>query len=380
MRKIHVGLIGAGFIGTFISSGFYSVRKAYGTEVVPVFEAVADPVKELGLKAQETFGYRKVYTDWHEVIEDREVELVIIGTPNVTHKEIAIAAAKAGKHIFIEKPMAVSLEDSKEIAKAVAASGVYSLIDFIYTRCPVQNYAKQMIEEGVLGQIVSFRAEFDCLYCADPTTPMTWRQYANLAGTGALGDLTSHLIALSDLLVGSTMGKIKEVCAVWDTPYDKRVEPKNGELVDVDTDDQIYILLKYENGRIGQMSSSRIVHGKPCSMGYEVEGSKGTIKYNVQRLNELQYARADAEPGQVGFTTIEASPVHGEYANFSSMNGLGISYAEVMGIQAHGLLKAIANGQPLDIDIAYGYYVERVCAAMECSAREGRWVAVEDIQ
>lgn len=380
MKEIKIGLIGAGFIGTFISGGFYNIRKAYGTDVVPVFEAVAEPVEALAKKAQDTFGYKKIYKDWHDLINDKEVNIVIVATPNNTHRDIAIAAAKAGKNIFCEKPLSISVDDSREIAEAVEKAGVISLTDFIYTKCPVQEYAKDMIDDGKLGEIVSFRAEFDCLYCADPKTPMTWRQYSKLAGTGALGDLTSHLVALSDMLVGSKLGKIKEVCAVWDTPYTQRIEPKTGEMATVDTDDQIYILLKYENGRIGQMSSSRIVHGKGCSMGYEVEGSKGTIKYNVQRLNELQYADADSDAAQVGFKTIDGNPKHGEYANFSAMGALGVSYAEIMCMQAHKLLKAVAENKPVNIDIPYGYYVERVCGAMEKSAREKRWVAVDEIR
>lgn len=380
MKEIKIGLIGAGFIGTFISGGFYNIRKAYGTEVVPVFEAVAEPVEVLAKKAQDTFGYKKIYTDWRDLINDSDVNTVIIATPNNTHKEIAVAAANAGKNIFCEKPLSISVEDSRAIAEAVEKSGVVSITDFIYTRCPVQDYAKELINTGKLGEIVSFRAEFDALYCADPETPMTWRQYSKLAGTGALGDLTSHLVSLSDMLVGETMGRIKEVCAVWDTPYKQRLETKTGKMAEVDTDDQIYILLKYESGRIGQMSSSRIVHGKGCSLGYEVEGSKGTIKYNVQRLNELQYADADSDPSQIGFKTIDGNPNHGEYGNFSAMGALGVSYAEVMCMQAHKFLKAIAENKPVDIDVPYGYYVERVCGAMERSAREGRWVSVDEVK
>lgn len=379
MREIRIGLIGAGWMGTFFASGFYSVRKAYGTEVVPVFEAIADPIEAAVVKAQDTFGFKKGSTDWHDVVNDPEVELVVITTPNYTHAEIAIAAAEAGKHIVCEKPLSVNVDDSRKIAEAVEKAGVLSLVDFIYRRCPVQEHARKMINNGELGEIVSFRAYFDASYCADPNTPMTWRQYSKYAGSGALGDLTSHLVSLSDLLVGDTMGKIVSVCAVWDTPYAKRPEKAGGELVDVDTDDQIYILLKYENGRIGQMSSSRIPVEKPCSMGYEVQGSKGIIQYDVQRLNEFRLAQV-GDPENSGFKTVDGNTAHGEYYMYSQLNGLGLSYADVMGIQAHSILKAIADNQPVDIDISYGYYVERVCGAMERSAREGRWVDVSEIR
>lgn len=378
MKEVRIGLIGAGWMGTFFASGFYNVRKAYGTEVVPVFEAVADPVKAAAEKAKDTFGFEKAYTDWRDVVNDPAVDLVVITTPNYTHTEIAIAAAAAGKHIVCEKPLSICVEDSRRIAEATKKAGVLSLVDFIYRRCPVQAHAKQLIDSGALGEIVTFRAEFDASYCADPAKPMTWRQYSRYAGTGALGDLTSHLVSLSDMLVGGTLGKITAVCAVWDTAYPQRPEKPGGKLVDVDTDDQIYILLKYENGRIGQMSSSRISAEKPCTLTYEVQGSKGVLQYDVQRLNELRYAKT-GDPKNAGFTTIDANTAHGEYAHFSQLNGLGISYADVMGIQAHAILKAVADGTPVDIDIAYGYEVERVCGAMEKSAREGRWVRVDEI-
>lgn len=378
MKEIRIGLIGAGWMGTFFASGFYNVRKAYGTEVVPVFEAVADPIEAAAKKAQDTFGFRKAVTDWHDVVNDPDVDLVVITTPNFTHAEVAIAAAQAGKHIVCEKPLSTSAEESRKISEAVEKAGVISLVDFIYRRCPVQVHAKEMIERGDLGEIVTFRGAFDCSYCADPSTPMTWRQYAKFAGTGALGDLTSHLVSLSDMLVGSTMGKITEVCAVWDTAFKQRPEKAGGAPADVDTDDQIYILLKYENGRIGQMSSSRISAAKPCAMAYEIQGTKGVIQYDVQRLNELRYAKV-GDAANAGFTTVDGNTLHGEYKNFSQLNGLGISYADVMGIQAHSILKAVADGKPLDIDIPYGYYVERVCAAMEKSAREGCWVKVDEV-
>lgn len=379
MKEVHIGLIGAGWMGTFFSTGFYSVRKAYGTDIVPVFEHVADPVQAAVEKARDTFGYKKGSNHWQAVVEDPDVDLVVITTPNCTHAEIVVAAAEAGKHIVCEKPISTNIDDSRRMAEAVEKAGVLSLVDFIYRRCPIQEHVRKMINSGELGEMLSFRAQFDASYCADPNKPMTWRQYKEFAGTGALGDLTSHLVSLSDMLVGDTMGKIKSVCAVWDKPYAKRPKGPEGELVDVENEDQIYILLKYENGRIGQMSSSRITVEKPCALGYEVQGSKGIVQYDVQRLNEMRYAKI-GDPDNAGFKTVDANTAHGEYMYYSQLNGLGLSYGDVMGIQAHSILKAIAENKPVDIDIPYGYYVERVCGAMEKSAAEGRWVDVDEIR
>jgi len=380
MREIKIGLIGAGWMGTFYSTGFLNVRRAYGSGVLPVFRVVCDPVEAAAKKVQDQFGYEKAVGDWKEVIADDEVELVVITTPNHTHKEIVLAAAAAGKHIVCEKPMSMSAAESREMAQAVKKAGVISLVDFIYRKCPTSVHAKEMIEAGELGDIFTFRAEFDCSYCADPNTPMAWRQYKGLAGTGALGDVTSHLVSLSDLLVGGAMGRISEVCAVWDIVYPKRPRSRDDKtLVDVENDDQIYVLLKYENGRIGQLSSSRISVAKPCVMKFEIQGSKGTMKYDLERLNELKYALSKDVPHDLGFKTLIGNTAYGDYNNFSQLNGLGVSYGDVMGIQAHDILRAVAENKPVDIDIQYGYEVERVCAAIEKSAEEGRWVKVGEI-
>ena len=146
-------------------------------------------------------AYTYIYsTDWHDVISDPEVELVIIATPNFTHAEIAIAAAEAGKHILCEKPMANTLAEGKAMVDAIEKAGVKSLVDFIYTKCPANVLAKELMDSGKLGDFVTFRGEFDCSYCAGPRTlRATWRQLAATAGTGALGDLTAHVVSLSDM-------------------------------------------------------------------------------------------------------------------------------------------------------------------------------------
>ncbi|MGI6152994.1 MAG: Gfo/Idh/MocA family protein [Christensenellaceae bacterium] len=380
MKKVNVGLIGAGWMGTFYSQGFLNVQRAYGTEVVPVFKAVADPVEAAGKKVQEQFGYQDYYADWKDLLKDPEIDLVVITTPNYTHRDIVVAAAEAGKHIVCEKPMAMNVQQAKEMADAVKKAGVLSLVDFIYRRLPISAKAKKMVDNGELGEIFTFRGEFDCSYCADPNTPMTWRQYKDLAGTGALGDLTTHIISLSDMIVGSKLGKIVEVNAVWDTVYKKR--PKSASdstMVDVENEDEIYIMVKYENGRIGQMSSGRISVGKPCEMSYEIQGSKGTIRFNLMRLNELEVALSSDVPDDIGYKSLVGNVGHGDYFNFSQLNGLGVSYGDTMGIQAHSILKAIADNKPVEIDIQYGYEVERICAAIEKSAKEERWVKVSEV-
>lgn len=377
MREIEIGLCGANWMGIYHSIGMHNVRQAY-TDVVPVFEIVADLNEAAAKAAQERFGYKKITADWHDVVNDPEVELVIIATPNNTHAEIAIAAAEAGKHILCEKPMASTLSDGKAIVEAVRKAGVKSLVDFIYTKVPANVLAKELMASGKLGDFVTFRGEFDCSYCADPNTPAAWRQLKKFAGSGALGDLTAHVISMSDFIVGE---KITAVMASWDTCYPQRPNrDKPGEMLDIDTDDQIYVIVRYESGRIGTMASSRVSVARPDSLRYEIQGSNGSVKFELSRINELEYYNNDCPVGERGYKTIKGNMENGDYAHFCRTDELGISYGDVMVTQAHDILSAIVDGHEIDIDVAYGHYVDVLMEAMKRSATENRWVELAEMQ
>ena len=373
MKEVKIGLVGANWMGIYHSIGITNVRQAYG-DVLPVFEMVADLNEAAAKAAAVRFGYKSITTDWHDVISNPEVDLVIIATPNFTHAEIAIAAANAGKHILCEKPMANHLADGKAMVDAVEKAGVKSLVDFIYTKCPANILARDLMQSGALGEFVTFRGEFDCSYCADPKTPATWRQMAKIAGTGALGDLTAHIISLSDMIVGKP---IVEVFASWDVVYPQRPDSRDqSKTVDIDTDDQIYIIVKYEDGRIGSMSSSRVSVARPDSLSYELQGSKGAVKFELSHINDLQYYSHDCPANERGYKTIKGNTRNGDYGRFCGTDELGISYGDVMAIQAHDILSAVVDDHPIGIDIAYGHYVDTILAAIEQSAKENRWVKI----
>lgn len=377
MKQVKIGLIGANWMGSFHSVGMTNVRQAYH-DVQPVFEIVADVNEKAAQLAADRFGYQKITTDWHDVVDDPDVDLVIIATPNFTHAEIAIATAKAGKHILCEKPMANTLADGKAMVDAIEKAGVKSLVDFIYTKCPANVLAQRLMQSNKLGEFVTFRGEFDCSYCADPNTPATWRQVAETAGSGALGDLTAHIVSLSDMIVGK---KITEVFASWDTPYATRPDSRDpSKTIDIDTDDQIYVIVKYEDGRIGSMSSSRISVARPVSLAYELQGSKGSVKFEMTRINELEYYSNDGDPTERGYKTIKGNTRNGDYAHFCGTDEQGIAYGDIMAIQAHDILTAITEDRKVDIDIAYGHAVDVILEAMKISAKEQRWVKVSEVQ
>ncbi|MDD6789729.1 MAG: Gfo/Idh/MocA family oxidoreductase [Lachnospira sp.] len=375
MRKIGIGLCGANWMGCYHSIGMTNVHQAY-QDVLPVFEIVADVNEAAALEAQQRFGYKKVTKDWHDVVNDPDVDLVIIATPNFTHAEIAIAAANAGKHILCEKPMANTLEEGKAMVEAVKKAGVRNLVDFIYTKVPANVLARDLMRSGKLGDFVTFRGEFDCSYCADPATPAAWRQLKKYAGSGALGDLTAHVISMSDFIVGE---KITAVMADWDTCYKQRPNrDKPGEMLNIDTDDQIYVIVRYESGRIGTMSSSRVSVARPDSLAYEIQGSSGSVKFELSHINDLVYYNNDCPVNERGYKTIKGNMQNGDYAKFCKTDELGISYADVLAVQAHDILSAIEDGHDIDIDIAYGHYVDVLMEAMKRSAEEHRWVEVSE--
>ena len=377
MKEIGIGLVGAGCIGNYHSKGYARVRQIYGSDVVPKFIIAADLIEDRAKAACDQYGYAKWTTDWHDVVNNPDVDVVLVTVPNYIHAEVAIAAANAGKHVMCEKPMGMTAEESKAIVSAVEANNVKSLVNFTYTKLPVSQYLSQIINEGEIGDIVSFRGFFDCDYCADPSTPSTWRQYAKYAGTGAIGDLLAHVVSLSDMFVGE---QIDQVFASSDIVYNKRPENEDGKnTVEVDTDDQVYVIVKYKNGRIGTISSSRVVQGYPADIWYEVEGTKGTAKYTLGRMNELDLFLTGNKPGEYGFKNIKANSEHGDYAAQTAYPYVGIGYADIFTIQAHDFLTAIAQNKEVNINIAYSNRVDKVLFAVEKSAKENRWVKISEI-
>lgn len=378
MKKIGVGVIGAGNIG------FYHVRGLQMVGVYGDYEAdmviIADNDMDTANRLGKRFGFKKITNDWHDVINNPEVEVVSVLTPNCSHAEIAIAAAKAGKHVMLEKPMTMNSEEADAIEKAFSEAGVVNMVDFIYRTCPVNIEAKKLIEDGRIGEITAFRGWFDASYKADPEKELQWRDVKALAGTGALGDVIAHVISLSDLTTQGQLGEIVEVCAVMDTVYKTRKDmSKNGELVDIDTDDICSILVKYANGRTGVMYASRIATGHDSYLGYEIQGSKGMIRFNLDRVNELEfYENGDYETK--GFKTVLGNPVHGDYKVFTPYEEMGVSYADLFSMHYQKLFKAVEEkNNKLDIDVHYGSKVDRIMFAMLKSAQENRWVKVSEI-
>src|SRR6266498_678125 len=376
MKEIRIGLIGTGVMGKAHATAFKNVPLVFGNEPArPRLEIVAD-VDAAALKTwAENFGFARWTTDWREIIKDPNVDLVDITTPNHLHAEMAIAAAEAGKHIYCEKPLANTSADAARIVAAVEKSGVTSIVGFNYLKNPAQAFAKQLIAEGELGEITLFRGTFDQDFLANPAIPFSWRQDRKLAGTGALGDLGSHTISLAYFLVGD----IAEVCGMNATRIKERVTPVNGgEMRTVENDDITECLLRFENGALGAIGTSRVGVGRKLGLGYEIQGTKGSLFYTQERMNELKLYRHTDSDREKGYKTVYIGPEHGNYRAFFGLAGIGLGYNDQKTIEAHDLITAVATGRLVQPDVRFAYGVNKVIDAIELACQEHRWVQVSE--
>ena len=386
MKDIRIGLIGAGFMGKAHATAFKNVPLIFGNEPGrPVLEIIADVDAQAVEKRAAEFGFPRWTTEWREVIQDPQVDLIDITTPNHLHAEMAIAAAEAGKHVYCEKPLANNSADAARIVAAVEKAGVTSIVGFNYLKNPAQAFARQLIQEGELGEITLFRGTFDQDFLANPDIPFSWRLDRLLAGTGALGDLGSHTIGFAHFLVG----EILEVCGVETTKIKERTIPSGGSGYaasaqsgaskrTVENEDIMEFLIRFENGAIGSIGTSRIGMGRKLGLGYEIQGTKGSLFFTQERMNEIQLYRHTDPDREKGYKTVYIGPEHPWYGAFFGLAGIGLGYNDQKIIEAHELVTAVALGERVQPDVRFAYGVNKVIDAVDLSCRERRWVRVSE--
>lgn len=388
MKEIRIGLIGTGGMGKAHATAFKNVPLVFGTERgLPVLEIVADLDAVAVAQWAGAFGFNRWTTDWREVVNDPHVDVVDITTPNHLHAEMAIAAAEAGKHIYVEKPLALTAKDAAAIVEAVERNGVTTIVGFNYFKNPAQAFAKQLIESGELGEITLFRGIFDQDFLANPDVPFSWRLDRKLAGTGALGDLGSHTIGLAHFLVGD----IVEVCGTTSTVIKERVVPSGGSgyaakadenavMREVENEDITECLVRFANGAIGTIGTSRIGTGRKLGLDYEIQGTKGSLSYTQERMNEIRLYRTNDPSREQGYKTIFIGPDHPQYKAFFGLAGIGLGYNDQKTIEAYELIAAVAEGKKVQPDVRFAYGVNKVMDAIDRSCRERRWVAVSEFE
>ncbi|MGN8343359.1 Gfo/Idh/MocA family protein [Pseudomonas sp. SMV71] len=371
MHDLGIGLIGTGFMGRAHALAFNNAKTVFDLPLNLTLAALVDADPQRARQCAQSWGFETAHSDWQQLIDDPKVNLIAITTPNHLHFPMAMAALAAGKPVYCEKPLAVSLEQADQMRQAAMAAGVVTRVGYNYQHNPMIQLARELIQRGELGQIISFQGEFSEDFMADPESPWSWRCEAAHAG-GTLADLGSHLLAMARHLVGD----IEAVCADSQTVHTQRpASIGNPEKRTIAVDDQIHALLRFTNGARGTVSSSWLKHGYKNHLSFEISGTLGTLAFDQERLNELRLCRA----GQPGFQRLLAGPDLPGYAAFSPAAGHQLGYNELKTLEVQELLMALAGLGGSGTDFEEAWEVERLASAIRMAAREQRWVKISEL-
>jgi predicted dehydrogenase len=370
---LRFGLIGSGYMGRAHAIALQGAAATFGADYVVECVVLADATSEQAKRAASALGFAASTADWRELIADPRIDVVDITTPNYLHADMALAAIAAGKHVYCEKPLALDIKESIAIVAAAQRAKICNAIGFNYICNPLLQVARDMIAAGELGEIVTFRGSYLEDYMSDPAGPYTWRCQRKLAGSGALADLGSHLINMGHFL----LGPIARVSASLRTVHQQRLDSASGERRAVENEDIAQALFEFTSGVRGTMEISRVATGYKCGLAVEVHGTRGTLLFDQERMNELQFYSAADAPGRRGFRTILAGPEHTDYAAFCPAPGHGLGINDLKVIEVRNLIRAIRSGSAASPDFAEGLRVQQVMTAMERSAEQRSWLEVE---
>jgi predicted dehydrogenase len=374
MKHVGIGLIGTGFMGKCHAMAYGAVKAVFGDVPTPRLEILCSINEDNARQSAEDFGFSRWTTNWQDVVSDPAVDVVSITAPNSLHREITEAVAKAGKVVYCEKPLALTLDDGIAMAQAVNKAGVASLTGYNYLRNPALVYAKKLIQEDAIGDIIQFRGVYDEDYMADPALPYTWRCRIADAGTGALGDLCVHLISAAHYLVDEiiqVMGDIKTV-------HTQRPDPdKAGQSGRVENEDQANALIRFRNGVHGSIATSRVAWGRKSYMNWEVHGSSGMITFDQERMNELRLYQNQGDLAGQGFKTILTSPAHPPYGQFTPAPGHGMGFNDLKVIEVAHLLRGLEGRETLYPNMNDALHIERVIHGIISSSEQGAWFNID---
>lgn len=381
-RTLNIGLIGSGFMGQAHADAFRRAGLLYkDLPAVPQLYMLADATPELAADAAARFGFLKSTGDWRELVNNPAVDVVDITSPNALHHEMALAAIAAGKHVYCEKPLSVTVAEAEEMTAAARARGVKTMVAFNNVKTPAAMLARQIIDAGEIGTPMRFRGWFDQGFFNDPDLPFSWRCTRREAGSGALGDLGSHVISVAQYL----MGDVESTIAQSQTFFPTRPVPQgaagysaraaaDAERRTVENEDQIQAMVRFASGAGGTIEASRVAAGKVFGIYWEISGTEGTIIMDGERFNELKVARFGDQKRDRGFKTLLAGSQVPQFAAFFPFDfaGGGLGYFDVKVIEVRDLIDGIC-GAGCDPDFAFGLKNMRIADAIERSLQTRRW-------
>ena len=378
-KTLNVGMIGYKFMGRAHSNAWLKADKFFDLKAQPVMQVICGRDRTGVSQAARRWGWNQFVTDWRDVVNDPAIDIVDINTPNDAHADIAIAAAKAGKAVLCEKPLALDVATAKRMTDAVTKAGVINMVCHTYRRIPAIAQMKKMIAAGDLGKIYHYRARYAQDWIVDPTFPLVWRLQGKVAGSGSLGDIGAHVIDFGRYLVG----EFAEICATLETFIKERplmtaqdglVAKGSDKMGKVTVDDAALLIGRFKNGALANIEATRFALGRKNGIQVEVNGSKGSLVFDFEDMNRLKYYNNADPADRKGFRDIIVTEGVHPYAGAWWPPGHIIGYEHTFVHAMADFVNAVADQKPVQPDFQEGLANQIVLAAVEKSAKTHRWV------
>jgi predicted dehydrogenase len=378
MAEIGVGLVGYKFMGRAHSNAYRQLPRFFDADPVPRMAAICGRDEAGVREAADSLGWESYETDYRRLMERDDVGLVDVVTPGNTHREIVLAALEAGKHVICEKPLANTLAEAGEMLAAAREAGTINTVCFNYRRAPAVQLAKKIIDEGRLGTIRHWRATYLQDFIMDPEFPLIWRLRKELAGSGALGDIGAHIVDLSQFLLGG----ISEVVGMMETfvkerPLEEASAGGGAETGEVTVDDAAAFLARFENGAMGTFEATRFAAGRRNKNAFEINGSKGSVAFNLERMNELEVFFVNDAADVQGFRTVNVTEPDHPFAGAWWPPGHILGYEHTFVHTMKDLMDGIKTGESPAPTFEDAYRVQAVLDAVERSAEGVGWTRPE---
>ncbi len=373
-KTLNVGMVGYGFMARAHSNAWSNVSHFFDTGYRPVLKAVAARNTEKAGKFAEMWGYGRVESDWRKLVEAKDIDVIDVCVPNDLHAEISIAAAKAGKMVTCEKPLARTAAEAMPMIEAVEKAGVANMVWYNYRRVPAVSLIKQLVEGGRLGKIFHYRAKFLQDWTISPDVPQggagTWRLDVDAAGSGVTGDLLAHCLDTAMWINGD----ISSLTAMTETFVKERKHAETGKVQPVGIDDAAAVLTRFANGSLGTFESTRYARGHKAAYTLEINGEKGSLAWDLHDLNRLQFFDHSTQGELRGWTNILVTDGDHPYLGKWWVPGLIIGYEHSFTHQVADFLEGLRSGKPAAPTFRDALAANRVCDAIIASGQSGQWV------
>jgi predicted dehydrogenase len=375
-KVFNVGMIGTGFMAKAHSEAYVTMPMCFPDAPARLrLKAIADVNAGLARAGAERFGFEESVVGWEKLVNRPDIDIVSILTPNNSHREIAVAAAKAGKHIICEKPMAMSSVEAEEMYRAAKKAGVRNLLSFNYHRTPAVLEAKKIIDSGEIGKPLFFRGFYLQDWAANPQTPLVWRFQSSVCGTGTLGDICSHILDYAQFLLGD-FEKLVSVTKRW---IDERPLPDGKGMGKVDVDDEVALMMQFTTGCLGCIQSTRFAPGRKNYLAFELNCAGGSLLFDYQEMNSLSVCSLKDPENRQGYKKIITGPAHAYGEGLWPVPALGIGYTETKIIEIYDFVKSIVDGTELHTNFFDGWKNHLIMEAIVEADKRQAWVPVPKV-